>query len=164
MLQLACAVHAPDMREHLTCAHAVVIGGLFNDRSLACSAVDRCQTCSIRAIGRYSYVAVVPPSAFFTNDSIDCPFDYRATSIRSLAGDCTAACFKRFPFVETWEGGRALPCYRPNNFLQCTFPYDGGLYYRQKKEPPYGWGSGNEESPLRSRSRWGHEATLWDTP
>lgn len=62
------------------------------------------------------------------------------------------------------RGGRALPCYRPNNFLQCTFPYDGGLYYRQKKEPPYGWGSGNEESPLRSRSRWGHEATLWDTP
>lgn len=67
LLQLACAVHASDMREHLTCAHAVVIGGLFNDRSLACSAVDRCQTCSIRAIGRHSYVAVVPPSAFFTN-------------------------------------------------------------------------------------------------
>lgn len=52
LLQLACAVHAPDMREHLARAHAVVIGGLFNDRSLACNAVDRCQTCSIRAIGQ----------------------------------------------------------------------------------------------------------------
>lgn len=52
LLQLACAVHAPDMREHLARAYAVVIGGLFNDRSLTCNAVDRCQTCSIRAIGQ----------------------------------------------------------------------------------------------------------------
>ena len=50
-------------------------------------------------LGRYSYVAVVPPSVFFVNVSIDCPFDYRAISIRSLFSNCIVTRLGRFSFI-----------------------------------------------------------------
>ena len=87
------------MREHLARAHAVVIGGLFNDRGLACNAVDRCQTCSIRAIGQVFVRGRCATSVFFANVSIDCPFDYRAISIRSLFSNCIVTRLGRFSFM-----------------------------------------------------------------
>ncbi len=78
MLQLACAVHAPDMREHLARAHAVVIGGFSMTEALPVMRLIDARPARFAPLGRYSYVTVATVRFLFANVSIDCPFDYRA--------------------------------------------------------------------------------------
>ena len=69
LLQLACAVHAPDMREHLARAHAVVIGGFSMTEALPVMRLIDARPARFAPLGRYSYVTVLPPSVFFSQMS-----------------------------------------------------------------------------------------------
>ena len=63
-------------------------------------------------LGRYSYMAVMPLSVFFSNVSIDYPFGYCAASLRSLSAIVSRLVLTLFLYLNMGEGS--------NNFLLST--------------------------------------------